>query len=110
MNKKEGILLKKAAELKLKGTEYRVLMFLMPELSFKEYHKIDREELCLRLNLQKSNLATAIQHLVDAELLEVEKTTQKAKNMKFRLSVPEDDFFDNISIEKMLSAFGGTKP
>lgn len=84
-------LLENAAIYKLRGTEYRVLIYLITRLSFDKYRPIDRHELCDDLEIKKTNLAAALQNIIDAGFLEVSKTNIYGKNLLFKL--PERGYY-----------------
>lgn len=92
MTYKENIqnLLECAAMHKLRGTEYRVLIYLIAQLSFDEYRCIDRYRLCTDLEIKKSNLAYSIQNIIDAGFLLVIKATAHGKNLRFKLPKSDD--------------------
>lgn len=84
------LLLQYAAVKNLKVKDYRVLLYILPRLSFEKYKKISQREISEALCLTKSNVSLAISSLIQSGIIEADPEYRNTKKVRLRDYKKED--------------------
>lgn len=76
------LLLQYAAVKNLKGKDYRVLLYILPRLSFGKFKKISQREISEALSMTKSNVSLAISSLIQNGILEADPEYRNTKKIR----------------------------